>query len=99
MFFCHFRHEVLAQVMDKGLDGYKQVAVCRGHHDGQDSGQGQACKPGWKDADCKRGHHCIGTAVLCHHIGQDLLCNQAHEEYQGNGHHVDGGAPEHALGC
>ena len=34
-----------------------------------------------------------------HHVGKDLLGHQAHEEDQGNGHHVDGGAPEHAPGC
>jgi len=98
MLLRHFRHKVFPQVMYKGLDGYQQVAVSGGHHDRQDTGQGQSCKAGRQDAYSQGRHHGIGASVGGHHVRQNLLACQTHEKYKDNGYHVNGSTPEHALG-
>ena len=96
MLLLHGGVECLAQVADHRLNRDQQIAVRRAHHHGEDAGQGQPRQAGGQDLDGQGRYHGIGGAELLHHVGQDLLGRQPHQEQQGDGHAIDGGAPEHA---
>ena len=84
--------------MDTGLDADQQIAVRRGHDDGEDARQGQARQSDGQHVDGQGGDHSVGGAIDGQGvIPDDLVGGHAHEVHQGDGDAVNGGAQEHAL--
>ena len=95
----HIGLEGLAQIVDHCLHRHQQIAVRRGHHHRQDTGESQTRKARGQDLDGQGGDHRVGGAILRRHVRQDLLGCQAHGKEKDNGHRIGKGAPEHTLFC
>ncbi len=90
--------ENLVDVMDAGLHGYNQVAVRRGHDDGQNACQRQTRQPNGKNLDGQRRDHRISGAVLGQLFRRNqLMRHHAHEPHQRDGQAVYKGAEEQTL--
>ena len=86
--------------MDAGLHGDDQIAVCRGHDDGQNARQRQTRESHRQNFDGQRRNHRVGRAV-----GDDLfrrnelMRDHAHEPHQRNRQSVDERSEEQAFFC